>query len=254
MVILLITGEICAGKEFFSKFLEEKYGYKIHRLVYSSLESILNENNFSFKHDASNITNENNEVLKEALNDWENSHVIYPVIDYEWIRKVCMKRSYIKVIGLSASLMNRHKKFNNKHKEISIENFAEINDSYLFEVNAIKCMNESVIQITNTFNSDDLEKEVLSHNLLTSKIFRPVWDQYFMKLAHVVKQRSNCMKRSVGAIIVENNRISSTGYNGVPGKIKNCYEGGCSRCNTNKPSGVSLDECNCIHAEEASVI
>ena len=76
---------------------------------------------------------------------------------------------------------------------------------------------------------------------------------YFMKLAHIVKERSNCMKRSVGAIIVQNNRIISTGYNGVPGKF-NCYEGGCKRCNSGVPQGISLEDCNCIHAEEAAVL
>ncbi len=254
MVILLITGEICSGKELFAKLIEQKYGYKLHKLVNSSLESLIDMDNFTFKPISQEITDESNEVLKEALNDWSSSHVIYPVIDYEWIKKISLKRSYIKVIGICASLMRRYKTFNTKYFEISLERFVSLNDEYLFELNVMNCMNERLIKITNKFNFAELEQEIDSHNLIKSKMFRPVWDQYFMKLAHVVKQRSNCMKRSVGAIIVESNRITSTGYNGVPGKITNCYQGGCKRCNTNKPSGVSLDECNCIHAEEASVI
>jgi dCMP deaminase len=254
MVVLLITGEICSGKELLAKLLEQNYGYKLHRLINSSLENIIDIENLTFKPITPEITNESNEVLIEALNDWSSSHVIYPVIDLEWIKKVSMKRSYIKVIGLSAPLMRRFKTFNFKYNEISLDNFVVLNDEYLFELNVTKCIDEGIIKIINKFNFADLEKEIEKHLLIKSKIFRPVWDQYFMKLAHVVKQRSNCMKRSVGAIIVDNNRINSTGYNGVPGKITNCYQGGCKRCNINKPSGVSLDECNCIHAEEASVI
>jgi dCMP deaminase len=41
------------------------------------------------------------------------------------------------------------------------------------------------------------------------------------------------MKRSVGAVVVKNHRLLSTGYNGTPGGFKNCFEGGCERCNSN---------------------
>jgi dCMP deaminase len=62
------------------------------------------------------------------------------------------------------------------------------------------------------------------------------------------------MKRAVGAVIVNDLRIVSTGYNGTPFGFLNCSEGGCQRCNSNTPSGVALDECLCIHAEENAVI
>lgn len=54
-----------------------------------------------------------------------------------------------------------------------------------------------------------------------------------MKLAELAAQRSNCMKRGNGAIIVKDFRIVSTGYNGTPFKHTNCNEGGCKRCNSN---------------------
>jgi len=57
------------------------------------------------------------------------------------------------------------------------------------------------------------------------------------------------MKGKVGAVLVKNNRILSTGYNGTPEGFNNCYEGGCHRCNTNTESGKDLDKCLCIHAE-----
>ena len=77
---------------------------------------------------------------------------------------------------------------------------------------------------------------------------------YFLRLAEVVATRSNCMKRAVGAVIVNDLRIVSTGYNGTPFGSLNCNQGGCERCNSNAPSGVRLDECLCIHAEENAVI
>ena len=82
---------------------------------------------------------------------------------------------------------------------------------------------------------------------------RPSWDEYFMAIAHVVATRSNCRRRQVAAVIVKDNRIISTGYNGTPKGIKNCNEGGCRRCNSDVPSGHSLDECLCSHAEENAI-
>lgn len=82
---------------------------------------------------------------------------------------------------------------------------------------------------------------------------RPSWDQYFMNIAEVVAQRSNCMKRQVAAVIVKDKRIISTGYNGTPRGTRNCNEGGCPRCNNLAPSGTGLEECLCSHAEENAI-
>ena len=54
---------------------------------------------------------------------------------------------------------------------------------------------------------------------------RPNWDEYFMLQAKLASLRSNCMTRSVGAVIVRDHRQLATGYNGTPPKIKNCFEG-----------------------------
>ena len=90
---------------------------------------------------------------------------------------------------------------------------------------------------------DDLRLKIAEYNPLDGEILRPKWPKYFMRLAHIVASRSNCMKKSVGAIIVnENQQIVATGYNGTPFGFKNCFEGGCKRCNdfTNK-QGENLD-------------
>ncbi len=82
---------------------------------------------------------------------------------------------------------------------------------------------------------------------------RPDWDTYFMTIAHDVAKRSNCSRRSVAAVIVADRRIISTGYNGTPRGITNCFEGGCPRCSGNAKSGTSLDECLCLHAEQNAI-
>jgi len=92
----------------------------------------------------------------------------------------------------------------------------------------------------------------LSKQLL-SDIRRPSWDEYFMKIAQVAALRSNCVKRKVAAVIVRDKRVISTGYNGTPRGTKNCYEGGCPRCNSIADSGTRLDECLCSHGEENAI-
>ena len=62
---------------------------------------------------------------------------------------------------------------------------------------------------------------------------RPSFDTYFMRMAELAASRSNCMKRGNGAVIVHDLTIIATGYNGTPYGLKNCNEGGCSRCNSN---------------------
>ena len=85
------------------------------------------------------------------------------------------------------------------------------------------------------------------------KDLRPDWDTYFMEIAKVVGMRANCSRRKVAAVIVADRRIISTGYNGTPRGIRNCFEGGCPRCSGGAKSGASLEECVCVHAEQNAI-
>ncbi len=87
---------------------------------------------------------------------------------------------------------------------------------------------------------------------------KPSWDEYFMRLAEVVKDRADCTRRQVGTIIVRDFRIITTGYNGTPHGIKNCSEGGCLRCRRRDKGEINSFEyeesCICIHAEQNAII
>ncbi|MHB8172391.1 MAG: deoxycytidylate deaminase [Thermincolia bacterium] len=83
---------------------------------------------------------------------------------------------------------------------------------------------------------------------------RPNWDQYFMEIARVIAQRSTCMRRQVGAVIIRDNRILTTGYNGAPAKLKHCLETGCIREKMQVPSGQRHELCRAIHAEQNALI
>lgn len=83
---------------------------------------------------------------------------------------------------------------------------------------------------------------------------RPDWDEYFMEIALVVAKRSTCLRRSVGALLVQNKRILATGYNGAPGGLKHCAEVGCIREQLQVPSGERHELCRGLHAEQNAII
>ncbi len=82
---------------------------------------------------------------------------------------------------------------------------------------------------------------------------RPSNDQYFMSMAHLVSSRSTCMRRNVGAVIVKDKHILSTGYNGSPKGTRHCEELGCIREQLNIPSGTRHELCRGVHAEQNAV-
>ncbi len=86
------------------------------------------------------------------------------------------------------------------------------------------------------------------------KVSRPSWDEYFMKLAWLVAERSTCVRHHVGAVIVRDKRILTTGYNGAASGIKDCLELGCLRNQLNIPSGTRHEICRAIHAEQNAII
>jgi len=83
---------------------------------------------------------------------------------------------------------------------------------------------------------------------------RPSWDEYFSRIVVEVSKRSTCLRRQVGAILVRDKRILSTGYNGVPSGIVHCSERGCLREERRVPSGERHELCRGLHAEMNAII
>ena len=83
---------------------------------------------------------------------------------------------------------------------------------------------------------------------------RPDWDTYFMKICHVVAERSTCLRRQVGALLVANRRLLATGYNGAPQGLPHCAEVGCLRDQMGIPSGERQELCRGLHAEQNAII
>ena len=86
------------------------------------------------------------------------------------------------------------------------------------------------------------------------RLTRPDSDEYFLKIASVVAERSTCRRHHVGAVAVKDKHILATGYNGAPSGLKDCLELGCLRDELNIPSGERHEICRGIHAEQNVII
>lgn len=84
---------------------------------------------------------------------------------------------------------------------------------------------------------------------------RPSWDETFMAVAEEMRKRSTCLRRQVGAVIVNRaHRQVSGGYNGAPPKFKHCAEVGCLREKLGIPSGERHEICRGLHAEMNAIL
>ncbi len=84
---------------------------------------------------------------------------------------------------------------------------------------------------------------------------RPLWDEYFLDIARLIAKRSTCLRRNYGAVIVKDNIIVSTGYNGAARSEPNCIDTReCVREQYNVPKGERYELCVAVHAEQNAII
>lgn len=88
---------------------------------------------------------------------------------------------------------------------------------------------------------------------------RPSWDETFLAVADIMAQRSTCSRRKVGAVLVQDNRIISTGYNGAAPGLQHCVDGGCPRGKMSFTevapfADYNLFPCVAIHAEANALL
>jgi dCMP deaminase len=81
------------------------------------------------------------------------------------------------------------------------------------------------------------------------------WDEYFMEITDIVAKRSTCLRRTVGAVIVKDKHILTTGYNGAPRGLDNCVElNSCLRQEMKINSGEKHEICRGAHAEQNAIV
>lgn len=85
---------------------------------------------------------------------------------------------------------------------------------------------------------------------------RPSWDDYYVNIAKAVSRRGECSRRQVGAVIVKDQTIISTGYNGAPPGEQSCLTGNCPRARSDVQPGTDYAQsgCTAIHAESNAIM
>ncbi|MEO0074883.1 MAG: cytidine/deoxycytidylate deaminase family protein [candidate division WOR-3 bacterium] len=87
-----------------------------------------------------------------------------------------------------------------------------------------------------------------------NKQTRLSWDKYFLKIAKTVSERSTCLRRKVGAVLVSDKRILATGYNGAPKGLIHCAQIGCLRHYLKIKPSERIEICRGIHAEQNALV
>ncbi|KAJ7161413.1 cytidine deaminase-like protein [Mycena crocata] len=203
-------------------------------------------------------------LLDYVTRNWRLDFVTVDLYTTELV-EAFVKRPFFLLLSVDAPLLLRFRRSTNSHSQMSLEDFVREDDAIVFGAGHMKhqeakssltTLNDHVnIHISNNFQSlEMLHTHLDDLNLLDPGHLRPQWDAYFMTLASLASRRSNCMKRRVGAVLVRDNRILATGYNGTPRGITNCNEGGCIQCNGTSYPGNIAYECVCLHAEENALL
>lgn len=135
---------------------------------------------------------------------------------------------------------------------IEIDEREKSSDSNHQNIQACKELAE--FKIMNNGTLSELHKTVDDLLIVLQKRIRLSWDQYFLKMAFLVAERSTCLRHHVGAIIVKDRHVVTTGYNGAARKTNDCLKLGCLRNKLNIPSGERHEICRAIHAEQNAII
>ncbi len=119
-----------------------------------------------------------------------------------------------------------------------------------------KCLKLAPVLIRNdsTVNELNSKAELLLKKLKEIEIKRPSIDEYFLKIASVVAERSTCRRHHIGAVIARDKHLLTTGYNGAAAGIKDCLERGCIKDELKLASGTRHEICRAIHAEQNAII
>ncbi|KAI1270334.1 cytidine deaminase-like protein [Xylariaceae sp. FL1019] len=200
-------------------------------------------------------------LLDFVTKNWRSRWVT--LITSESVLDALSRRPFFILISVDAPLMVRWKRYQYQYQlgssipPPSLESFITDSDTDLYSptTGVLPLISRAAIRLLNTSPSlAHLYATLGKLDLTNPDRLRPSWDNYFMSLSSLAAHRSNCMKRAVGAVLVSNSRVISTGYNGTPRHLTNCSEGGCPRCNSGDSSGANLATCLCLHAEENALL
>lgn len=258
MVTIGLVGLPGSGRRSIANVLAQTHGYTIIDVRQRETEAttmtmtmMVSKISFNDEEHKGMVLEGYEQTLDHVTQHWQGNFVV-PVLDYTgFFSSQLLKRPFFILVHVVAPSSRRHD---------STQNHPVEDDDQIMFSNPGLHLHSSLFNVTliNDGTLDDLETCVAAAfcpGPATTRFTRPSWDSYFLRLARLAELRSNCMKRRVGAVLVRDNRVASTGYNGTPRGLLNCGEGGCARCNNSSVRcGQALHSCLCLHAEENAII
>ncbi|KAF2201295.1 hypothetical protein GQ43DRAFT_440727 [Delitschia confertaspora ATCC 74209] len=268
-MLIGLCGGICAGKTSIASYLIQEHQFKRIRLARPDGTPVVEKSAYNTRvptPDPRSFDEELSFPTTDALLDfvtlrWRERWVTTDIWD-EKVVDALLRRPFFLLVSVDAPVSVRWQRFMERCLKTNLnpptlEQFVLRNDAHLYSpgTGLGALIERAQLKLLNSTTSlATLNSSLKSLDLPNGSRLRPSWDQYFMRLADLAAQRSNCMKRAVGCVIVREKRVISTGYNGTPRGMTNCNEGGCPRCNSALPGGVGLSTCLCLHAEENALL
>ncbi|KAL4768359.1 cytidine deaminase-like protein [Aspergillus nidulans var. acristatus] len=268
-MLIGLCGGICSGKHAVAEYLIQQQNFRRLEVKTSAPPQFASDPRLHFSDTTNNISGGEPSLVFEnfgslidfATKRWQERWVTTSIGDASTVDRF-LQRPFFLLVSVDAPVSLRWQRFADRCRSRrldppSLEEFVLWNDKQLYEKDIGRAFLTDRAQVRLFNSSSSLEKlhaALKTLNLADEQRLRPNWDQYFMELASLAAQRSNCMKRRVGCVLVRERRVISTGYNGTPRHLKNCNEGGCPRCNRGEGGGVGLSTCLCLHAEENALL
>lgn len=268
-MLIGLCGGICAGKSSIASYLIDEHHFKrIYLTRTTSTQTV--EKSASYAHVPTPEASSDEEDLAfldaESLLHfvtlrWRERWVTTDMWD-EAVADTFLRRPFFLLVSVDAPVSVRWERFKARCAAHGMTppilgEFVLRNDTHLFTpvTGLAPLLHRAQLRLLNSTTSlASLHKALAALDLPNEVRLRPSWDQYFMQLADLAAHRSNCMKRRVGCVLVREKRVVSTGYNGTPRGMRNCNEGGCTRCNQGSHVGADLGTCLCLHAEENALL
>ena len=281
-MLLIFRIGFCAGKQTIANYLVENHAFIELRLARTAINSCPKKHAFEIQRlnqpsqESKSVSNDFYFYSVEALLDfvtkrWDQRWVIKEIQD-DQLLEVLSRRPFFLFISVDAPLNLRWQRTRARstirilfllfcyafktyvfyrcqsyhQSPPNLEEFVMLDDDHLYNQSfgLARLVNKAEVRFVNSTSSlSELHSALEKMDLTNEQRLRPSWDQYFMQLASLAAQRSNCMKRRVGCVLVREKRVISTGYNGTPRNLRNCNERGCK---SSYSRSSEMNTFNCI--------
>lgn len=278
-MIIGITGTLGAGKGTIVEILLEK-GFAHYSVRDFLIEEIkkrgMEINRDSMVEVANDLRDKNGssyivEQLYERAKKFGGDCVIESIRSVGEAKLIKEKQGVL--FGVNADVKKRYERIikrGSSTDSVSFEKFVE-DEKREFENedetkgNLKKCLeltdfvfenNEGVEELKEKVNSivSGLKEKDIQEQEKKEKYYRPSWDEYFIKMAALVAERSTCLRHRIGAVIVKDKRVLTTGYNGAVAGAVDCTVLGCVKDEQNLESGMGYETCRAMHAEQNAIV